>query len=90
MKNNMDTIFKSDDLLLTAFLLTQGIEFLDFTEDFPHHFVFHLSNPIKCLELKKQYLNNASAPARELFAKRAMLINEIKKSKNMVFSQRTD
>lgn len=68
-----------DDILLTAFLLTdKDVSLIDIKEDKPHHFVFILSNPQKCQDLKRQYLNGASAPARELFFNREMLINEMK------------
>lgn len=74
----METIFRSDDILLTSYLLTQQINLIDVVEDRPHHFVFLLSSTDKCEELKRNFLNNAIAPARELFSKREMLISEIK------------
>lgn len=74
----METVFRSDDILLTSYLLTQQINLIDVVEDRPHHFVFLLSNTDKCGELKRNFLNNAIAPARELFSKREMLISEIK------------
>jgi len=62
-----------------AFLLSnEGIELLEVQEDKFHHFSFILSNPDKCEELRRQYLNGASAPAMELFSKREMLLGEIK------------
>lgn len=71
--------YTSDSITLCAFMLTQkGVEFIDVQEDNFHHFSFILSNPERCEELRHQYLNNASAPARELFSKREMLIGEIK------------
>lgn len=71
--------FKSDDILLISFLLTQkGLSLIDIVEDYPGHFMFVLSDLKRCTELKQQYLNNASAPALELFSKREMLISEIK------------
>jgi len=75
----MDKTFKNEDILLISFLLTQvGVTLVDIIEDYPGHFVFVLSDPKRCTELKQQYLNNASAPALELFSKREMLISEIK------------
>lgn len=75
----MGKIFKSDDTSLISFLLTQqDIVLLDISQDRPRHFIFTLSNPEKCADLKNQYLNNALAPARELFSNREMLIAEIK------------
>ena len=74
----METDFLTDDILLTSFLLTQSISLVEVLEDKPHHFVFVLSNSVRCNELKKLYLNNAPAAARELFSQREMLISEIK------------
>ena len=75
----MDKTFKNEDILLTSFLLTQtGIILIDIVEDYSGHFLFVLSDPERCTELKQQYLNNASAPARQLFSQREMLISEIK------------
>lgn len=71
--------FKSDDISLTSFLLTQGINLLDVIEDYPNHFTFLLSDSKKSNELKRNFLNNAVAPARELFSIREMLIGQIKK-----------
>ena len=71
--------FKNEDILLISFLLTQeGVTLVDIIEDYPGHFVFVLYDPKRCTELKRQYLNNATAPALELFSKREMLISEIK------------
>ena len=75
----MEKKFQSDDTSLTSFLLTQqDINLLDIFRDTSGHFIFILSNPEKCADLKKQYLNNVPAPARELFSNREMLIAEIK------------
>lgn len=75
----MDKTFKNEDILLASFLLTQtGIALIDVVEDYSGHFVFVLSDPERCAELKQRYLNNASAPARQLFSQREMLISEIK------------
>lgn len=75
----MDKTFKNEDILLSSFLLTQtGITLIDIVEDYSGHFVFLLSNVERCIELKQQYLNNAPAPARQLFSQREMLISEIK------------
>lgn len=75
----MDNNFQSDDILLCAYLLTQdGVELVEIVNDAPYHFVFKLSDVDKCNKLKRSYLNNALAPARELFSQREMLISEIK------------
>lgn len=71
--------FTSYDICLCSFLLTQKeISLVDIKETTPQHFIFVLSNQALCQKLSTDYLNNASAPARELFSKRAMLISEIK------------
>ncbi len=75
--------YTSDSITLCAFMLTQnGIDLLDIQEDKYHHFSFILSNPERCEELRHQYLNSASATARELFSKRDMLLGEIKNKSN--------
>lgn len=75
----MENIFKCDDTSITSFLLTQkDIILIDIVEDYSGHFVFVLSDAERCTELKQQYLNNAPAPARQLFSQREMLISEIK------------
>lgn len=67
------------DILICSFLLThKEISLIDIKETSPQHFIFVLSNQTLCQQLSRDYLNNASAPARELFSKRAMLISEIK------------
>lgn len=73
----MDT-FKTDDILLTAYLLTQGISLVEIVQDNPNHFTFCLIGLDKCKELKQKFLNNSTAPALELFSKQEMLISEIK------------
>lgn len=82
--NNKNT-YQLNNLNCCAFMLTcqeQEVELLRVEEDKFHNFSFILSNPDKCEELKRQYLNNASAPALELFSKREMLIGEIKTKRN--------
>jgi len=81
MNTPIETDFKTDDLALTAFLLTQGIPLLDVVEDAPRHYIFVLSDADRCQELKRKFQNNAPAPAQELFAKRDILISEIKDKK---------
>lgn len=79
MHTEIENQFASDDISLVSFLLTQpDITLLNTETDTPGHFVFVLSNTERCIELKQQYLNNASAPARQLFSQREMLISEIK------------
>ena len=70
--------FGIDDILCASYLLTQGIELTDIIRDSPHHYIFFLSDRQRCQELKQEYLNGATAPARELFSLREMLISEIK------------
>lgn len=70
--------FQTDDILFCAFALTQGIKLVEVIEDTPHHFIFILSNSESCLQLKNDYINGASAPAKQLFSQRETLISEIK------------
>lgn len=78
MKTEIKDIFELDDVLVTSFCLTNGVNLIDIIEDRPGHFKFILSDFKKCHQLKIEYLNNASAPARELFSQREMLISEMK------------
>ena len=70
--------FETDDIFLASFLLTKGIQLIELRGNELNHFSFILSDPLKCEELRRKFLNNEPAPAQELFAKREMLINEIK------------
>ena len=85
----MKTNFKTDDILLTAFFLTQGIILIDILKDISQRYVFLLSDPDKCLELRRAFLNNALAPAQELFSKREMLITEIKNKNSDINFQKS-
>lgn len=84
---NMDN-YKTDDILLTAYCLTQGINLIEIIHDYPNHFTFCLLGENECKELKQKYLNNAPAPALELFSKREMLLSEIKSRNRNGDSQR--
>ncbi|OGM28150.1 hypothetical protein A3D01_04695 [Candidatus Woesebacteria bacterium RIFCSPHIGHO2_02_FULL_39_13] len=75
---NMESKFKTNDISLASFLLTQGVDFIDIIEEGNSRFVFLLSDPEKCELLRREYLNDASAPAQKLFSKREMLISQIK------------
>lgn len=71
--------YKLDDLKLASFLLTQNsIALLNVIEERPRHFIFVLSNPKKCEELKQKYLNGSKTSALDLFQKRDLLITEIR------------
>lgn len=74
----MENRFKTNDISLTAFLLTQDIKLIDLVEEGRFRFSFLLSNLEKCELLRKKYLNGASAPAQLLLSKREMLISELK------------
>ena len=74
----MENSFTTYDILLCSFLLTKGISLLEIKEITPRRFIFILSDTKQCEKLSKDYLNNAPAPARELFSNREMLMNEIK------------
>ncbi len=75
----METVYKTDDINLTSFLLTQkGINFISAESDRPGHFMFVLAPFDKCKELQGNFFNNFEAPAFELFSKKEMLISRIK------------
>jgi len=75
----MENSFTTYDTLLCSFLLThQDVSLIEVKEMASRQFIFVLSQPSLCERLSRDYLNNAQAPARELFSKRAMLISEIK------------
>lgn len=74
----MENLFTTYDILLCSFLLTKGINLIEIKEATTRRFIFILSNTDQCEKLSKDYLNNAEAPARELFSNREMLISEIK------------
>lgn len=78
MNQQTEILFNTDDILLISYLLTQGVSLVDIVSDRPGHFSFFLSDLDRCNDLKRQFLNNALAPAQELFSKREMLIAEIK------------
>ncbi|HUD04653.1 MAG TPA: hypothetical protein VMR59_01545 [Patescibacteria group bacterium] len=71
--------FTTYDILICSFLLTHiEISLTEIKETTPRRFIFILTNPSLCEKLCKDFLNNATAPARELFSNREMLISEIK------------
>jgi hypothetical protein len=75
----MENQFTTYDILLSSFLLTnKQVSLVEVRQTFPGKFIFILTNPTVCEQLSKDYLNNAQAPARELFSYREMLIGEIK------------
>jgi len=71
--------YETENILLASYLLTQGISLIGLNTLSSNHFSFILSNPQECKNLKQKFLNNAPAPAQELFAKREMLLSEIKR-----------
>lgn len=74
----MDQIFTTDDISISSYLLVKGALIREVTSDRPAHFVFVFDNYDLCSELKREYLNNGIAPARELFNRREELINEMR------------
>lgn len=72
--------WRSDDILIISYMLVadSNVQLLDVIQDYPRHFLFQLSNPARCDELKRAYLSGAQAPALQLFSMREQLINEIK------------
>lgn len=82
MRIKMENRFKTNDISLASFLLTQGVNLVEILEEGRFRYSFLLSDFDKCELLRKEYLNNASAPVQLLFSKREMLISEIKQRSN--------
>lgn len=74
----MENLFKTDDILISSFLLSRQAVLLDIASDRPRHFIFIFENPDRCEGLVREYLNNGQAPARELFAHREELITAMR------------
>ncbi len=85
---DIEKLFKTNDISLAAFLLTQGVLLVDIVSAGKFRFDFVLSDSEKCELLGRAYLNNAPAPAQELFSKREMLISEVKNSSSSKFESR--
>lgn len=74
----MENFFRTDNILLGSYLLTRKVPLVDVIENSPNHFVFLFSGEDRCFELKREFLNNGPAPARDLFSQRELLISEVK------------
>lgn len=74
----MENQYRTDDILISSYLLTRQAKFVDITSDYPKHFIFIFEDQKKCEELAREYLNNGEAPARELFARREELISAMR------------
>ncbi len=74
----MENTYQTDDILIASFLLSQKVRYLDLLCDRPRHFIFVFEDNQICEQLAKEYMNNAPAPARELFARREELIGAIR------------
>ena len=74
----MEKTYPTSDLSFTAFLLANGVLFVEIIEERNSRLTFLLSNPSKCEELKTQYQNNASIPVQTFISKREMLISAVK------------
>ncbi len=70
--------YQTDDILEASFCMAMGASFIDVKQETPGHFIFIFFNPDQCRQLKRDFINNAPAPALSLFSKREMLINQIK------------
>lgn len=79
----MNQNFKTNDISLAAYLLTQGVSLVNIVADHPNYFTFILADLDSCKNLKRQFLNGGTAPAQQLFSKREMLIAEIKNHGNV-------
>lgn len=87
----MKDIYKTDDINLTSFLLTNsGIDLIGLQEDEPRHYLFLLSSSKKCTELHSKYINNTKAPVLDLFSKKEMLITQIKRKSQEALPFRVD
>ena len=73
--------FSTDDISIGAFLLAGGARILEVRSDpdRPRHFLFIFDDPALCEDLKREYLNNGEAVARELLARREELMAEIRR-----------
>ena len=74
----MENLFKTDDILISSYLLSKQAKLLDITSDRPRHFVFIFEDSDLCEALAREYLNNGQAPARELFSRREELITAMR------------
>ena len=74
----MEDQFQTDDILIASYLLTKQAKLLDLICDSQRHFIFLFENSYLCEQLVRDYLNNALAPARELFARREELISQMR------------
>lgn len=81
----MENSFTTYDILLSSFLLTKGISLVEIREITSRRFLFVLSNADLCQKLSRDYLNNAQAPARELFTNREMLISQVKTKDSKIY-----
>lgn len=78
LKIDMNNQYKTDDILISSYLLSKHARLLDITSDYQKHFIFIFEDSQKCTELANEYLNNGEAPARELFARREELISAMR------------
>ena len=74
----MNSLFKTDDILISSYLLSKQAKLVDITSDFPKHFIFIFEDEPTCEGLVREYINNGQAPARELFARREELISAMR------------
>ena len=70
--------FQTDDLLISSYLLCRQAKLIDIVSDSPRHFIFIFLDLAHCKNLVHEYLNNGTATARELFARREELITQMR------------
>ena len=81
MDTNTETdhkYYRSDDLLISSFLLCKQARLIDIIADSRRHFVFIFQDPARCNQLVQEYINGASAVARDLFAMREQLLTQMR------------
>lgn len=87
MNINMET-YPIDDISVASYLLVRGARLIEVTTDRPRHSVFIFENYPLCSDLKREYLNNGSVPARELLSRRSELVSEMKNKDGGTYENR--
>ncbi len=78
MKTTDIPTFVCGEIALGAFLLARGAKIIEVSSDSFGHFSFIFEREDLCSRLKQDYLNGGQAPAQDLFAKRELLVTEMK------------
>lgn len=81
MDTNTETnnhFYRSDDLLISSFLLCRQAQLVDIASDSSRHFTFTFQDPTRCKELVQEYVNGGLVVARELFSRREELLGQMR------------